>query len=102
MRALATITALLIALGLAACGTETTDITQGEAEITKELKPAGGSFECPDEVEGGEGAKFECTAKGPGGDQVVPMTLDTEDGELAIGPQDQKQYESALTKALAP
>ena len=91
------------ALG-AGCGGEKTDISQGVERLNTDLlEPQGVSMDCPDEVDGGEGATFDCTLKATKGDASAPvkMKIVKEDGDLAVDIADEKQFDAALKKVSA-
>ena len=84
---------------LAGCGTEKTDVSQGVEKLNAQvLSQQGAELDCPDEVEGGEGATFDCTMKGTGGDRTadVQMKIVEEEGELAVDIANGPQFERAL------
>jgi hypothetical protein len=96
---LAAIAALaVVAVG---CGGEKTDVSQGVDKLNSEvLSQQGAELDCPDEVDGGEGATFDCTMKATSGDQSAPvkMKIVEEEGDLAVDIADEKQFEEALRK----
>lgn len=82
-----TVPAVLVALGLlAGCGGEKSDVSGGVDAINRELAAQGARLDCPDEVEGGEGAQFECELRGTRTNKTtkVTMRIVEENGELAI------------------
>lgn len=81
----------LVAVG---CGGETTDISAAVDDTNKNLQGAA-TLDCPKEVDGGEGTKFDCTVKGKGG-KTAKVNLKV--GKDSIEPVSQKEYEAAVTK----
>ncbi|HEX8207242.1 MAG TPA: DUF4333 domain-containing protein [Solirubrobacteraceae bacterium] len=97
------ILALVAAGSIAAgCGGEKTDVSQGVDELNNVLGQQGAKLECPDEVDGGEGATFDCTMKSTKGDVEAPvkMKIVKEQGELAVDRADDKQFRDALEKVV--
>ena len=89
------------ALAAAGCGADKTDVSEGVEALNKRvLAPQGAELDCPDTVDGGEGATFECTMKATKGDASAPVTLKIveQDDALAVDVADQAQYEKALAK----
>ena len=87
------------------CGGEKTDVSQGVDKLNSQvLSQQGATLDCPDEVDGGEGATFDCTMKSTSGDQTaeVKMKIVKEDGDLAVDIADEKQFEEALKKVAQP
>jgi hypothetical protein len=84
----------------AGCGGDVTDVSQGVEELNKVLGQQGAKLECPDEVDGGEGATFDCTMKSTKGDVSAPvkMKIVKEEGELAVDRADDQQFRQALEK----
>jgi hypothetical protein len=96
--------ALLAAGSVAAgCGGEVTDVSQGVDELNRVLGQQGAELDCPDEVDGGEGATFDCTMKSTKGDVSAPveMKIVKEEGELAVDRADDQQFRQALEKVTA-
>jgi uncharacterized lipoprotein len=94
------VAAALSVLAIAACGEERTDVSQGVDKLNSQvLSQQGAELDCPDEVEGGEGATFDCTMKSTKGDKSadVKMKIVKEDGDLAVDIADAAQFEKALT-----
>ena len=93
---------LTVAAVAAGCGGEKTDVSQGVAELNGVLIQQGAKLECPDEVDGGEGATFDCTMKATKGDVSAPvkMKIVKEDGELAVDRADDAQFRQALEKVV--
>ena len=84
--------AALSALFIAGCGGETTDITAAVKDTNNTLDGAA-TLKCPDEVDGGEGTKFDCTLTGKGGKSAeVQLKL----GKDSIAPVSEKKYVSTL------
>jgi len=94
---LAGLLALATTAGVA-CGGEKTDVSQGVSAVNKELAAQGVSIDCPDEVDGGEGTEFDCTAKGTqtGKSAAIKMKIVKENGDLAVDFAD----EAAAAKAV--
>lgn len=88
----------------ASCGGTQTDVTAGVDELNKQvLGPQGAQLNCPDRVDGAEGATFECTMKAAKGGASAPVTLKIveENEALAVDVADQAQYDKALEKVTA-
>ena len=95
--------ALVAAAAMSAgCGGEVTDVSQGVDELNKVLGQQGARLDCPDEVDGGEGATFDCTMKSTKGNASAPvkMKIVKEDGELAVDRADDQQFREALEKVI--
>lgn len=95
--------AVLAAAAFAAgCGGERTDVSQGVEELNKILNQQGASLDCPDEIDGGEGATFDCTMKSTKGDVTAPvqMKIVKEGGELKVDQADAQQFREALEKVI--
>jgi hypothetical protein len=92
----------LAATGLvfvAACGGERTDVSAGVQKINDDLlAPQGAALECPKEIDGGEGAEFECTLKATEGDasSKVKMKVTKQGDALAVDVADQAAFSKAL------
>ena len=93
-----------VAAVAAGCGGEVTDVSQGVDELNTVLAPQGAKLDCPDEVDGGEGATFDCTMKSTDGDVSAPveMKIVKEAGELAVDRADDAQFRQALEKVVKP
>ena len=76
------------------CGGEKTDITAAVDDTNKNLQGAA-TIDCPDEVDGGEGTKFDCTLKGKGGKTATVQIKIIKDG---IAPVSEKSYVTSLEK----
>jgi hypothetical protein len=97
---LALVAAALLGAG---CGGEKTDISQGVDRLNSDLlEPQGVRMDCPDEIDGGEGATFDCTMKSTKGDASAPvkMKIVKEEGDLAVDIADEKQFDAALKKVV--
>jgi hypothetical protein len=88
------------ALALAACGGQTIDSEDLEAQLTDQLSaetdldPADVSVTCPDDIEAEEGREFECTLTANGEDATVEVTLtDDEGGFRAVLPPGQLELD---------
>ena len=94
--------ALTAAAALAGgCGGEVTDVSQGVDELNKVLFPQGAKLDCPDQVDGAEGATFDCTMKSTNDeDRTAPveMKIVKEGGELAVDRANDSQFRRALEK----
>lgn len=87
------------------CSGERTDISEGVDKLnTQVLGPQGAKLDCPGEVDGGEGTKFDCTMRSTSGDRSAPvqMQIVEQDGDLAVDLADEKQFDAALEKVIAP
>ena len=87
----------VVALGaffVVGCGGETTDISAAVDDTNKNLDGAA-TMTCDDEIDGGEGTKFDCTLKGKGGKTETVQIKIIKDG---IAPVDEKAYVSSLQK----
>ena len=83
------------------CGSETTDVSQGVANINKDLLNGQGvQLDCPKEVEGAEGTVFTCTLTNRRNKQKTKMRMKvTKQGEdLAVDINSEKEFERALQK----
>jgi Domain of unknown function (DUF4333) len=98
--------ACLLALAAAAataagCGATRTDVSEGVDQLNERvLAPQGAKLDCPQEVDGGEGATFECTMRSTTGDASAPveMRIETEGGELAVAVANDAQFDAAIEK----
>jgi hypothetical protein len=89
------------ALFLAACGGERTDVSQGVKNINDQvLSSQGASLDCPKEIDGGEGATFDCKLKGTetGKEASVKMKVTKQGKDLAVDIADQPAFQTALTQ----
>ena len=87
------------------CGGERTDISEGVEKLNSQvLAPQGAKLDCPDEVDGGAGATFECTMQSTSGDRSAPVTMKIveQGGDLAVDLADEKQFDAALEKVVKP
>ena len=87
---LAALTPLLVA----GCGGETTDISAAVDDTNKNLDGTA-TMACDDEIDGGEGTKFDCTLKGKGGKTETVQIKIIKDG---IAPVSEKAYVASLEK----
>jgi len=80
----------------AGCGAKT-DISKGVEDFNRTLEPNGLTLECPKEVSGGEGTKFDCTLRGTrnGKSTTVQLKIGKEEGDLVIDAADQKAFDTA-------
>ena len=88
----------------AGCGGEKTDVSQGVDKLNSQvLSQQGAELDCPDEVDGGEGATFDCTMKSTSGDETakVKMKIVKEDGDLAVDIDNSADFEKALEQVAA-
>ena len=78
--------AVLLAAFLAACGGEKSDVSGGVNAINQELAQQGARLDCPKEVDGGEGATFDCDLRGTRTNRSVKikMKIVKENGDLAV------------------
>jgi len=76
------------------CGGETTDISAAVDDTNKNLQGAA-TLSCDDEIDGGEGTKFDCTLKGKGGKTETVSIKIIKDG---IAPVSEKAYVASLQK----
>jgi hypothetical protein len=86
-RLLSTFAAVLVlAFAAAGCGGEKSDVSGGVDAINKELTAQNAKLDCPKQVDGGEGAKFDCTLKGTqtGKSEKVKMKIVKQNGSLAV------------------
>jgi hypothetical protein len=90
------------ALALAACGAQTIDSGDLEAQLAEQLSaeadldPAGVSVSCPDDIEAEEGHQFECILTANGDDATVEVTLtDDEGGFRAVLPPGELERDGA-------
>jgi len=92
--------ALALTVGLAACGGDKTDVSKPVEDLNATLKAAKVTLNCPKEVDGGEGTDFECTFKGPKGEQKTTLTIKKVGDQLTVDGKDPKQFQGALQKTL--
>jgi hypothetical protein len=88
----------VIALGalfVVGCGGETTDISAAVDDTNKNLQGAA-KLDCADEIDGGEGTKFDCTIKGTKSGKTEKVNLKIE--KNGIAPVSEKDYVAALQK----
>jgi hypothetical protein len=94
--ALVTVTAVVAA----GCGGEKTDVSGGVDNLNERLTQQGipAKLECPKEVDGGEGADFECDLKANEGGKVekIQMEVQKEGDDLVVDVKDQQAFEKAL------
>ena len=85
---------------LSGCG-ETTDVS-GAVERLNNGFLAGQKvrLECPREVDGGDGANFECTLRNPRTGRAAPVTLRIvkDDGQSSVDMADGQQFGAALRR----
>jgi N-methylhydantoinase B/oxoprolinase/acetone carboxylase alpha subunit len=77
---------VLLALFVAGCGGEKSNVSGGVKAINQELAQQGARLDCPKEVDGGEGATFECDLKGirTNKSAKIKMKIVKENGDLAV------------------
>ena len=84
----------------AGCGGEKTDVSGGVDNLNERLTQQGipAKLECPKEVDGGEGADFECTLKANQGgkEEKIQMEVQKEGDDLVVDVKDQQAFEKAL------
>ena len=88
----------------AGCGGEKTDVSQGVEKLNSQvLSQQGAELDCPKEVDGGEGATFDCTMKSTTGDESakVKMKIVKEGGDLAVDIDNAADFEKALEQVAA-
>jgi hypothetical protein len=94
--ALVSVTAVVAA----GCGGEKTDVSGGVDNLNERLTQQGipAKLDCPKEVDGGEGTKFECTLKANEGgkEEKIQMEVQKEGDDLVVDVQDQQAFEKAL------
>ena len=103
------LTVLALAGALAAvaagCGGEKTDVSKGIDSFNDRLRDQGvaAEFDCPKEVDGGEGTEFECTLKQTEGDKTakVQFVVKKEDGDYVVFEKDQRAMERAIQTVIA-
>ena len=59
-------------------------------------------LDCPDSVDGGEGATFSCDVTGPRGKSELTMKIVKQNGELKVDFADDGDARAALEKAGEP
>ena len=92
-RRLSFLAALCAAAAIAAgCGGEKTDVSGGVDELNQSFGQAGIKLNCPDEVDGGEGAEFDCTLEGNGKKEDVKLKIVKQGDDLAVTPADQNDF----------
>jgi len=93
-----------IALALAGCGGEKSNVSGGVDAVNRELAPQEARLDCPDQVDGAEGAEFECTLRGTrsGRTTKIRMRIVEEGGQLAVDfAGDRAQVQRALRRVTA-
>lgn len=100
-RIAATLTLLVATAAFAVgCGGEKTDVSGGVDNLNERLTQQGipAKLECPKEVDGGEGTKFDCDLKATQGDksEKVEMEVQKEGDELVVDVTDQQAFERAV------
>ena len=85
VRRLVAVPVVLAAL-IAGCGGEKSDVSGGVNAINQELAQQGARLDCPEEVDGGEGATFECDLRGTQTNKStkIQMRIVQEGGDLAV------------------
>jgi hypothetical protein len=81
------------------CGGSSTDVSQGVANLNKDvLRPLNAKLDCPKTVNGGAGAKFDCTLRNTrtGKSAKLKMTVAKQDGKLAVDVANQNEFKQAL------
>ena len=78
--------ALLVGLAAAGCGGEKSNVSGGVNAINQELAQQGARLDCPKEVDGGEGATFDCDLEGTRTNKTtkIKMKIVKENGDLAV------------------
>lgn len=86
IRRLIAVPVLLVGLAVAGCGGEKSDVSGGVNAINQELAQQGARLDCPKEVDGGEGATFDCDLKGIRTNKTakVKMKIVKENDDLAV------------------
>jgi hypothetical protein len=86
MSARALVVVPIVVFVIAGCGGEKSDVSGGVDAINKELATQGAQLDCPKEVDGGEGAEFDCDLKGTqtGKSAKVKMKIVKQGGDLAV------------------
>lgn len=84
------LSAVLLTLPLAACGSTSIDAEKGESRIKEEIEQVtsqtGTTVECPEDVDAKKGATFKCTAKGKDGTSLpVDVRQTDDDGNVRFG-----------------
>jgi hypothetical protein len=89
----------------AGCGGEKTDVSGGVDNLNERLTQQGipAKLNCPKEVDGGEGTKFECTLKANEGgkEEKIQMEVQKEGDDLVVDVQDQQAFEKSLAAVAA-
>jgi hypothetical protein len=77
---------VLLAFFAAGCGGEKSNVSGGVNAINQELAQQGARLDCPKEVDGGEGATFDCDLKGirTNKSTKIKMKIVKENGDLAV------------------
>jgi hypothetical protein len=103
LRALPAVATLAVTPLLAGCSDETTDVSAGVNEINSKLpRGSGARLDCPKEVDGGKGTKFDCTllSSKTGKKRRVEMQITEEGGQLRVS-LDAKTFNRALRAVIA-
>lgn len=71
---------------IAGCGGSRSNVSGGVGQVNTELAKQGAQLDCPKEVDGGEGATFDCTLKGTqtGKSTKIKMKIVKSGGSLAV------------------
>jgi hypothetical protein len=94
--------AMLVAVVAAGCGGNKTDVSQGVDSYNERFSQQGYPvrFDCPKEVDGGDGTEFDCDLKATEGDKKakVKMEVKKEGEDLVVDVKDQAAFEKALAQ----
>ena len=85
----------------AGCGGEKTDVSQGVANINKDLLNGQSvRLGCPKEVDGGEGTVFTCTITNTRNKKStkLKMKVTKQNGQLAVDINSEKEFQKALER----
>ena len=91
----------VVAAVAAGCGSDVIKVSEGVGKLNSQvLEPRGARLDCPDEVDGGVGATFDCTMRSTNADASAPVKLKiVERGDdLAVHLADERQFERALAE----
>jgi hypothetical protein len=86
---------------VAGCGGTKTDVSAGVKDINDSVLAAqGAKLECPKEIDGGEGATFDCKLKSADGSKSADVKLKVakQGKDLAVDIADENQFKQALTQ----
>jgi hypothetical protein len=88
-------------VAVSGCGGESTDVSQGVANINKDLLNAQGvRLDCPKTVDGGAGTTFNCTIRNTKTKRSAKLRMKVakQNGQLAVDIANESEFRAALKK----